>query len=139
MTEVVDTQPHNVEIDQQVYTLELMGGSSGAGFSLGFSSGFGPGQVTDIKQINVALVEAPKISVVTVAQQGAQGPQGLQGIQGPPGAQGETGVGSQVLFGVALPDNVTQGIDGDVYFRTNGEVYLKVSGLWDLKMTLALA
>lgn len=139
MTDVIDSNPHTIVINSQNYSLELLGRIEARGFSPGFSSGFGPGGVTEIKQINIAVVKEPQVSVVTVGQQGAQGIQGLQGIQGPPGAQGEPGVGSQILFGSTMPDNITQGVDGDVYFRTNGEVYKKVTGAWDLKMTLVTA
>lgn len=138
MTDPVDTRPHNLVINEQQYSVELLGRIEARGFTAGFSSGFGPGEATEIKQINIAVVKEPSVSVVTVAQQGPQGGQGLQGIQGQPGPPGEPGVGSQILFGTAIPDNLTQGIDGDVYFRTNGQVYKKAAGVWDLKMTLAV-
>lgn len=77
--------------------------------------------------------------------QGIQGPQGPQGIQGPigpqgpqgdPGPAGATGLtGSMVRYGTTVPASGL-GNDGDLYLRSNGDLYDKAGGAWTLRTSL---
>lgn len=77
--------------------------------------------------------------------QGIQGPQGPQGIQGPTGAQGPQGnvgpagptgaTGSMVRYGTTVPASGL-GNNGDLYLRSNGDLYDKAAGVWTLRTSL---
>lgn len=77
--------------------------------------------------------------------QGIQGPQGPQGIQGPTGPQGPQGdpgptgatglTGSMVRYGTTVPASGL-GNDGDLYLRSNGDLYDKAGGVWTLRTSL---
>jgi hypothetical protein len=61
---------------------------------------------------------------------GPTGATGSTGSTGSTGATGSAGVnGSTWYSGSGTPSGGT-GVDGDYYFRTNGDVYKKVSGSW---------
>lgn len=83
---------------------------------------------------------------------GATGQRGIQGETGQDGADGltpyisngywwigttNTGVvakGNEWFYGESVP--TSQGVNGDLYLRSNGEVYKKESGVWVLKTSI---
>lgn len=64
--------------------------------------------------INVEVQEPEAFEVVEA---------GIAGPQGP--------AGNSILTGSGVPSN-SLGVDGDIYFRDNGDVYKKISGAWNL-------
>jgi hypothetical protein len=69
-------------------------------------------------------------------EKGEPGAKGEKGDRGPKGEPGEDGRNGTVwTVGVALPDDA-QGVDGDLYLRSNGDVYERITGHYEKRFNL---
>lgn len=95
--------------------------------------------VADLANIREDVAELFTRAIPERGPQGEKGDKGDKGEQGPRGLKGEPGDdgadGTQWRVGTMLPDD-SLGVDGDLYLRSNGDVYEKITGHYEKRFNL---